>query len=65
MAARVSRPSVVAEDLTPTSDRMPVVSILMRLMIGWVQMLEPGSVVAIQPPMSFCAGHPAAIRIPA
>ena len=32
---------------TPTSDRIPVVSMLMRLMIGWVQMFDtPGKVVA-------------------
>ena len=40
---------------TPTSERMPVVSMLIRLMIGCVQMLEtPGSVVAASSsPMSF------------
>ena len=33
--------------LTPTSERMPVVSMLIRLMMGWVQMFEtPGRVVA-------------------
>ncbi len=41
--------------LTPTSERMPVVSMLMRLMIGCVQMFDtPGSVVASSSsPMSF------------
>ena len=53
--ARSSRTlRAVPKIFTPTSERMPVVSMLMRLIIGWVQMFAtPGMVTAVSSsPMS-------------
>ncbi len=41
---------------TPTSERIPVVSMLIRLMIGWVQMFDtPGRVVAASSSAMSCS----------